>query len=67
MVTCYANERVTPIRPKAMIPILRSDDHGRWLSGSYADVMSLQRQYLADWMTVRGPAFSTRTPTPRLI
>ncbi len=67
MVTCDANELVAPIHPKAMITILRPDDHERWLTGSYDDVLSLQRPYSADRMTVRGPVFPTRTPTRRLI
>ncbi len=60
MVTCDANELVAPIHPKAMITILRPDDHERWLTGSYGDVLALQRPYPADQMTVRGPVFPTR-------
>lgn len=60
MVTCDANELVAPIRHKAMITILRSDDQERWLTGSYDDVLSLQRPYAADRMEVRGPVFPTR-------
>ena len=67
MLTCDPNELVAPIHPKAMITILRPDDHERWLTGSYDDVLALQRPYSADQMTVRGPVFPTRTPTPRLI
>ncbi|MBW6523411.1 SOS response-associated peptidase family protein [Sphingomonas sp. RHCKR47] len=60
MVTCDPNELVAPIHPKAMITILAPDDHDRWLSGSYDDVVSLQRPYPAEQMTVRGPVFPTR-------
>jgi putative SOS response-associated peptidase YedK len=41
MVTCDANELVAPIHPKTMITILPSDDHERWLTGSYDDVVAL--------------------------
>ena len=65
MVTCDANEIVAPIHPKAMITILHPDDHSRWLEGDYDDVVSLQRPFPADRMTVRGPIFPTRAaPTP---
>jgi putative SOS response-associated peptidase YedK len=64
MVTCDANELVAPIHPKAMITILRPDDHARWLTGSYDDVLALQRPYPAAQMTVRGPVFPTRGNTP---
>ncbi|SFP99814.1 SOS response-associated peptidase family protein [Sphingomonas rubra] len=60
MVTCDANELVAPVHPKAMITILMPDDQERWLTGSYEDVISLQRPYPADRMTVRGPVFPTR-------
>ncbi|KQR81190.1 SOS response-associated peptidase family protein [Sphingomonas sp. Leaf343] len=60
MVTCDPNELVAPIHPKAMITILAPDDHERWLSGSYDDVLALQQPYPADLMTVRGPVFPTR-------
>jgi putative SOS response-associated peptidase YedK len=60
MVTCDPNELVAPIHPKAMITILRSEDYEQWLSGSYDDVVALQRLYPADLMTARGPAFPTR-------
>jgi putative SOS response-associated peptidase YedK len=65
MVTCDANELVAPIHPKAMITILRPDDHERWLTGSYDDVLALQRPYPADQMTVRGPVFPTRESAVR--
>ena len=61
MVTCDANELVAPIHPKAMITILHEADWDRWLTGSYEDVVALQRPYPADRMTVRGPEFPTRT------
>ncbi|WP_294392110.1 SOS response-associated peptidase family protein [uncultured Sphingomonas sp.] len=68
MVTCDPNELVKPIHPKAMITILRSEDHQRWLEGSYDDVVALQRPYPADRMTVRGPEFPTRrAPEPTLL
>lgn len=60
MVTCDPNELVAPIHPKAMITILAPEDHERWLTGSYDDVVALQRPYPADRMTVRGPEFPTR-------
>lgn len=61
MVTCEPNELVAPIHPKAMITILASEDQERWLSGSYDEVVGLQRPYPSDRMTVRGPEFPTRT------
>lgn len=61
MVTCDPNEQVAPIHPKAMITILRPEDHELWLTGSYGDVVVLQRPYPADLMPVRGPVFPTRT------
>jgi putative SOS response-associated peptidase YedK len=61
MVTCDANELVAPIHPKAMITILHEADWDRWLTGSYDDVVALQRPYPADRMIVRGPVFPTRT------
>lgn len=60
MVTCEPNELVAPIHPKAMITILRAEDVGQWLQGSYDDVVRLQRPYAAAQMTVRGPVFPTR-------
>jgi putative SOS response-associated peptidase YedK len=60
MMTCDPNELVAPIHPKAMITILHPEDHERWLTGSYDDVVALQRPYPADQMTVRGPLFPTR-------
>lgn len=60
MVTCDANELVKPIHPKAMITILKPEDCDKWLSGSYQDVVDLQRPYDASVMEVRGPVFPTR-------
>lgn len=60
MVTCDANELVAPIHPKAMVTILKPEDHERWLTGSYDDVVALQQPYPADLMAVRGPVFPTR-------
>jgi putative SOS response-associated peptidase YedK len=60
MVTCDPNDLVAPIHPKAMITILKPADHEQWLSGSYEDVLALQRPYPADQMRVRGPVFPTR-------
>jgi putative SOS response-associated peptidase YedK len=60
MVTCDPNDLVAPIHPKAMITILQEADWDRWLRGSYADVVDLQRPYPADAMTVTGPVFPTR-------
>jgi putative SOS response-associated peptidase YedK len=65
MVTCDPNPLVAPIHPKAMITILHPEDHDRWLTGSYDDVVALQRPYPAERMTVRGPVFPTRTATPK--
>jgi putative SOS response-associated peptidase YedK len=62
MMTCDPNELVAPIHPKAMITILRADDQERWLTGSYDDVVALQRPYAAEKMTMRGPVFPTREP-----
>lgn len=67
MVTCDPNEIVAPIHPKAMITILRPEDHDRWLRGSYADVVALQQPYPAELMTVRGPVFPTREKTGTLL
>jgi putative SOS response-associated peptidase YedK len=44
-----------------MITMLAPEDHDRWLTGSYDDVVVLQRPYPADRMTVRGPEFPTRS------
>lgn len=60
MVTCDPNELVAPIHPKAMITILHASDYARWLQGDLADVVALQRPYLADRMTFQGPVFPTR-------
>ncbi|MFD1950270.1 SOS response-associated peptidase family protein [Sphingomonas arantia] len=60
MATCDPNELVAPIHPKAMITVLEEADWERWLTGSYDDIVSLQRPYDADRMTVRGPVFPTR-------
>nr|WP_267348768.1 SOS response-associated peptidase family protein [Sphingomonas sp. GM_Shp_2] len=62
MVTCDPNPLVAPIHPKAMITILAPEDHDRWMTGSYQDVLDLQRPYPADQMEVRGPVFPTRKP-----
>ncbi len=60
MVTCDPNELVAPIHPKAMITILKPEDHGRWIPRSLDDVIELQRPYADCEMTVRGPTFPTR-------
>lgn len=60
MVTCDPNELVAPIHPKAMITILAEADWDRWLTGSYADAVALQKPYPAELMTVHGPVFPTR-------
>ncbi len=60
MVTCDPNELVEPIHPKAMITILKPDDVEIWLRGSYEEIVTLQRPYDADKMSVRGPIFPTR-------
>ncbi|MET3726031.1 SOS response-associated peptidase family protein [Sphingomonas trueperi] len=64
MVTCDANALVDPIHPKAMITILEPSDVDRWLSGSYEDIVDLQRPYDASRMTVAGPVFPTRQQPP---
>jgi len=60
MVTCDANELVEPIHPKAMITILEPADVDRWLTGTYEEIVELQRPYDASEMAVRGPVFPTR-------
>ena len=60
MVTCDPNVLVEPIHPKAMITILKKEDHDRWLSGGYDDIVALQQPYPSDRMTLRGPVFPTR-------
>lgn len=60
MVTCDPNELVAPIHPKAMITVPHPDDHERWLTGSYEDVVALQKPYSADETTMRGPVLPTR-------
>lgn len=62
MVTCDPNALVAPVHPKAMITILAPEDHERWLTCDYDEVVKLQRPYPADRMTVRGPEFPTRGP-----
>ena len=62
MVTCDPNALVAPVHPKAMVTILDEADHDRWLTGSYEDVVALQRPYPAERMTVREPVFPTRRP-----
>jgi putative SOS response-associated peptidase YedK len=47
-----------------MITILRPDDHEWWLTGSYDDVLALQRPNPAARMTVRGPVLLTRKLVP---
>jgi len=64
MVTCDPNELVAPVQPKAMITILEETDWDRWLTGSYDDVVALQRSFPADRLTMRGPVFLTRTSAP---
>ena len=61
MVTCDPNELVKPIHPKAMITILEEADWDRWLSGTYDDVVDLQRPSDPDRMSMRGPVFPTRS------
>ncbi len=61
MVTCDPNELVAPIHPKAMITILHAEDHERWLTGTLADVVALQRPYDDLSMILHGPALPTRS------
>ncbi len=60
VVTCDPNELVAPVHPKAMITILTLDDHERWLTGGYDEVVALQRPYPFERMTMRGLDFPTR-------
>jgi putative SOS response-associated peptidase YedK len=60
MVTCDPNDLVAPLHPKAMITILEPADHERWLTCPLDDVVTFQRPYPAERMTVRGPVFPTR-------
>lgn len=61
MVTCDANELVSPIHPKAMITVLEEADWDKRPSGSYDEAIALQRPYPADRLTARGPIFPMRT------
>ncbi|RZF63481.1 DUF159 family protein [Sphingomonas populi] len=61
MVTCDPNALVAPIHPKAMITILDPADVDTWLRGSYDEVVTLQKPFDPDRMTVRGPVFPTRS------
>ena len=63
MVTCDPNALVAPIHPKAMITILRAEDHDKWLTGGFEDIVGLQRPYAPIRMAVRGPVFPTRQTT----
>lgn len=65
MVTCDPNELVAPIHPKAMITILAPEDQDRWLTSDYEAIVSMQRPYPAERMTVRGPVFPTRNAGDR--
>lgn len=49
--------------PKPMITILNPEDHDRWLTGGFDDVVACQQPYAADRMTDRGPVFPTRQKT----
>ncbi|MEE4450577.1 SOS response-associated peptidase family protein [Novosphingobium resinovorum] len=60
MVTCDANSLVEPIHPKAMVTILEPSSVETWLSGSYEEIVSLQRPFDADKMVSHGPVFPTR-------
>ena len=60
MVTCNPSTLVAPIHPKAMITILEPEDIDTRLRGSYDDIVTLQKPYDPDKMTVRGPVFPTR-------
>lgn len=60
MVTCDPNELVAPVHPKAMITVLHEADWAAWLSCPLDDVVSYQRPYPAELITVRGPVFPTR-------
>ena len=45
MVTCDPNELVAPIHPNAMIAILAPEDHQRWLSCDFDDLVQFQKPY----------------------
>ncbi len=62
MVTCDPNELVAPVHPKAMITVLHERDWSAWLSCPLGEVVTYQRPYPAELMTVRGPVFPTRRP-----
>jgi len=55
------------LRPFGRAYVVRNEDGGLGLDVMEWDVLSLQRPYLANRMTVRGPVFPTRTSTSRLI
>lgn len=60
MVTCDPSELVAPIHPRAMITVLQRSDWSRWLECPLDDVVTFQRPYPAELMTVRGPVSPTR-------
>lgn len=60
MVTRDPNPLTQPVHPTAILTILRPEDWKRWLTCGYNDLVTLQRPYLADLMTARGPALATR-------
>ncbi len=51
--TTEPNPLVAPKHPKAMPVILLADDHDRWLTGSFDDVLELQAAYPSQLMSVR--------------
>lgn len=43
IVTCEPNPLVAPIHPKAIITILEPENIDTWLSGSYGEIVALQK------------------------
>lgn len=63
MVTCDPSSLVAAVHSKALVTILRPEDHIQWPTGRYEDVIALQQSHPASLMTEHGPEF----PTPRLV
>jgi len=50
--TCEPNALIQPLHEKAMPVILLAEDHERWLTGNYADVLALQAPYPSQMMAL---------------
>jgi putative SOS response-associated peptidase YedK len=50
--TTEPNALVAPLHPRAMPVILLEEDHDRWLTGNYEDVLALQAPYPSQLMAV---------------